>query len=213
MLYYSKSDLENLPTRFKSNLINSCTGYKSCNLLGTISEKGVTNLAIFNSIMHIGSNPPLLGFILRPLTVKRDTYENLMLNGDFTVNHVNKSIIKSAHQTSANYEKEISEFEKTGLTAEYLDGFSAPYVGESTIKLGCRYENAYEIKENGCLLIIGSILHIYLPKETQHKDGWVQLDKAQSISAIGLDGYALPELLTRLAYARPDKFEDTPDEP
>lgn len=205
--------MENLPTRFKSNLINSCTGYKSCNLLGTISEKGVTNLAIFNSIVHIGSNPPLLGFILRPLTVKRDTYENLMFNGDFTVNHVNKSIIKSAHQTSAKYEKEISEFEKTGLTAEYLDGFPAPYVGESMIKLGCRYENAYEIKENGCLLIIGSILHIYLPKEIQHKDGWVQLDKAQSISAIGLDGYALPELLTRLAYARPGKFEDTPDEP
>ncbi|WP_282163082.1 flavin reductase family protein [Ulvibacterium marinum] len=213
MLYYSRSDLENLPTRFKSNLINSCTGYKSCNLLGTISEKGVTNLAIFNSIVHIGSNPPLLGFILRPLTVKRDTYENLMLNRDFTVNHVNKSIIKSAHQTSAKYEKEISEFEKTGLTAEYLDGFPAPYVGESMIKLGCRYENSYEIKENGCLLIIGSILHIYLPIETQHKDGWVQLDKAQSISAIGLDGYALPELLMRLAYARRDEFENTPNEP
>ncbi|WP_422083902.1 flavin reductase family protein [Ulvibacterium sp.] len=207
MVHYSKSDLDNLPTRYKSNLINSCTGYKSCNLLGTISGKGITNLAIFNSIIHIGSNPALLGFILRPLTVRRDTYENLRQNGDFTLNHVNKSILEQAHQTSAKYEKGISEFEKTGLTPEYLDDFRAPYVKESIIKLGCRYENAYEIKENGCLLIIGSIRHIYLPKTIQHTDGWVQLDKAQTLSAIGLDGYALPELLARLAYARPDEFK------
>ncbi|WP_299529385.1 flavin reductase [Ulvibacterium sp.] len=206
MVHYSRSDLDKLPSRFKSNLINSCTGYKACNLLGTVSKEGTTNLAIFNSIIHIGSNPALLGFILRPLTVRRDTYENLRQNGCFTVNHVNKSIMEKAHQTSAKYEKQISEFEKTGLTAEYIDDFQAPYVKESTIKLGCHYENAYEIKENGCLLIIGSIHHIYLPENIQHTDGWVQLDKAQTLSGVGLDGYALPELLTRLAYARPDEF-------
>lgn len=204
MIHYSRSHLNDLPSRFRSNLINSCTGYKSCNLLGSISGKGNLNLAIFNSIVHIGSNPAFLGFILRPTTVRRDTYDNLRQNGHFTVNHVNKSILGAAHQTSAKYEGHISEFEKTGLTPEYLHDFPAPYVKESIIKLGCHFENAYEIKENGCLLIVGSIHHIYLPKTIQHSDGWVQLDKAHTLSGIGLDGYALPELLVRLAYARPD---------
>lgn len=205
MRHYSRKNLENLPSRFRANLINSCTGYKSCNLLATRSNEENTNLAIFNSIVHVGSNPPLLGFILRPLTVRRDTYRNFKENGFFTVNQVNKMIFKEAHHTSAKYENDISEFSKTNLTEEYLDDFQAPYVKESAIKIGCTYRNEYHIKENGCLLIIGAIEHIYLPNEIVHEDGWVQLDKGGTISAIGLDGYALPQLLGRFAYARPDE--------
>ena len=71
--YLNTTDLGNMPSRKRTHLINSCTGYKSANLLGTKSKNGKTNLAIFNSVIHIGSNPPMLGLILRPLTVKRDT--------------------------------------------------------------------------------------------------------------------------------------------
>ncbi len=207
MKHFNKQELDKLPSRYRAHLINSCTGYKSANLLGTKSIKGNSNLAIFNSVVHIGSNPPMLGFILRPLTVKRNTYSNFKETGFFTVNQVNKVIIKDAHHTAACYEEDISEFSKTNLTETYFDDFLAPYVTQSAIKIGCSYVNEYEIKENGCVLIIGAIEHIYLPKELLHADGWAQLDKAETVSAIGLDGYALPTLLNRFAYAKPD--EDT----
>ena len=205
MPHYSRDDLSELPSRFRTNLINSCTGYKSSNLLGTKSLEGTTNLAIFNSVIHIGSNPAMLGFILRPLTVRRDTYDNFKDTGYFTVNQVHKDIVVEAHHTAAKYEDGISEFSKTNLTEEYLDHFPPPYVKESTIKIGCKYVNEYEIKENGCLLIIGTIEHLYLPEEIIHKDGWVQLDRVNTVTAIGLDGYALPKLLDRFCYARPDE--------
>ena len=194
-----------MPSRKRAHLINSCTGYKSANLLGTKSKNGETNLAIFNSVIHIGSNPPMLGFILRPLTVKRDTYSNFKETGVFTVNQVNKDMIKDAHHTAANYDEQISEFSKTNLTESYLDDFNAPYVSQSNIKLGCRYINEYEIKENGCLLIIGAIEHIYLSDDILEEDGWVNLEKASTVSLIGLDGYALPELLNRFNYAKPNE--------
>lgn len=177
--------------------------------MGSVSKTGQPNVAIFNSVVHIGSNPPMLGFIVRPLTVPRDTYSNFKETGFFTVNQVHKGIIKQAHHTAASYEKDTSEFEKTGLTPTYLEDFQAPYVVESAIKIGCSYVNEYEIKENGCLLIIGAIEHIYLPEELIHKDGWVQLDKADTVAAIGLDGYALPHLLDRFAYAKPDEETKT----
>lgn len=205
MKHFTTSLLSELPSRYKANLINSCTGYKSSNLLGSISKTGTSNLAIFNSVVHIGSNPPMLGFILRPLTVRRDSYNNFKSAGLFTVNQVSQNIIKEAHHTSAKYEEGISEFEKSGLTETYLDAFEAPYVNESPIKIGCRYINEYEIKENGCLLIIGAIEHIYLPEESITKDGWVHLDKTNAISSVGLDGYALPKIIERLAYARPEE--------
>lgn len=205
MKHFTTSILEELPSRYRANLINSCTGYKSSNLLGTISPSGHTNLAIFNSVVHIGSNPPMLGFILRPLTVRRDSYNNFKAAEYFTVNQVSQDIIAAAHHTSAKYDEGISEFKKSGLTESYLDDFKAPYVVESPIKIGCRYINEYEIKENGCLLIIGAIEHIYLPEESIAYDGWVHLDKTKAISAVGIDGYALPKIIERLAYARPDE--------
>ena len=205
MKHFDSINFSELPSRFKANLINSCTGYKSSNLLATANDKGVSNLAIFNSVVHIGSNPPMLGFILRPLTVRRDTYNNFKSTGYFTVNQVAKDIFPKAHQTAAKYDEDTSEFAQTGLTEQYLDDFKAPYVKESRIKLGCSYENEYEIKENGCLLIIGKIQHLYLPEELIHKDGWVQLDKADTVTSIGLDGYALPTVLDRLSYAQPNQ--------
>lgn len=205
MKHFNKKELAQLPSRYKAHLINSCTGYKSANLLGTKSKLGLTNLAVFNSVVHIGSNPPMLGFIVRPLTVKRNTYSNFKESGYFTVNQVSKAFIKDAHHTSARYEVEVSEFSKTNLSESYLDNFYAPYVAQSAIKIGCRYSNEYEIKENGCVLIIGEIEHLYLPEDSIHTDGWVQLDKTESVAIVGLDGYALPALLDRFAYAEPNK--------
>tara|TARA_R110000868_G_scaffold318551_2_gene579265 strand:+ start:129 stop:764 length:636 start_codon:yes stop_codon:yes gene_type:complete len=203
--HFNKEDLGKMPSRYRAHLINSCTGYKSANLLGSKSGAGISNLAIFNSVVHIGSTPPMLGFILRPLTVKRNTYSNFKESGFFTVNQVNEAIIEDAHHTAASYDEDISEFSKTNLTESYLDNFQAPYVKESVIKLGCSYVNEYEIKENGCLLIIGAIEHVYLPEDILHDDGWLQLDKVNTTAINGLDAYALPQLLARFAYATPDE--------
>ncbi len=205
MSHFTLKSLNELPSRYRANLINSCTGYKSCNLIASKSNTGVSNVAIFNSIVHIGSHPPMLGFILRPVTVPRGTYENIKKTEFFTVNQVHKDFIPSAHHTAAKYDTLTSEFDKTELTEEYIDNFHAPYVKNSPIKIGCKYVNEYVIKENNTILIIGTIEHLYLKDGLIHDDGWVQLDKADIVSCIGLDGYALPKLLDRYEYAKPEK--------
>ncbi len=204
MLHLDPNNLNEMPSRYRANLINSISGFKSCNLIGTRSSKGITNLAVFNSVIHIGSSPPLLGFVLRPLTVRRDTFENIRETGQFTVNQVSYQMAELAHQTSAKYEQDVSEFKAVGLTEEYLEPIEAPYVAESALKIGCSYKNHYRIEENGCLLVIGSVDHIYMPEDIQDPDGFVRLEKINTVASTGLDGYALPKFLGRLAYARPD---------
>lgn len=189
----------------KVNLINSVTGYKSANLIGTKNSKGVSNLAVFNSVCHLGSSPMLIHFTLRPHTVARHTYENILETKYFTINQINKNIIEQAHYTSASFPAEISEFDATGLTEEYKDDFMAPFVAQSSVQLGCEYVNTYEIKENGCLLVIGAIKHLYFETHMQDKDGFLNLDKAETVCINGLDEYALPKPVVRLAYARPDE--------
>ena len=58
------------------------------NLIATKSNDGFPNVAVFSSVTHLGSNPPLLGFITRPAFVPRNTYENIRKTGIYTINHI-----------------------------------------------------------------------------------------------------------------------------
>ena len=206
MIHYSRTDIDQMDKIFRLNLINSCTGFKSANLLGTKSLNGVSNVAVFSSITHLGSNPPLIGFILRPTTVPRDTYRNIKDTGVFTVNHIYSDIIEDAHHTSAKYPDEVSEFTKTGLEEEFLGDFPATFVKGAKIRLGCRFLNEYVIKENDTLLLVSAIEHVFVADQNiQQEDGWLKLENANTVAINGLDGYATTRLLDRYAYARPKK--------
>ena len=186
------------------NLINSCTGYKSANLIATKSTEGKSNIAIFSSVTHLGSDPALIGFIVRPTTVPRDTYKNIKETGYFTVNHVTAAMIADAHHTSANYEPGVSEFEKTNLEEEYKENISIPFAKGSPIQLYCKYVNEYYIKENNTIHVIASIEKLFYDEDLRHEDGWLQIDKGNVVTLNGLDAYCLPKLLDRYQYARKD---------
>lgn len=202
--HFNAEDYQSMERRYRTNLINSLTGFKSGNLIGTISSDGKTNLAIFSSAVHIGANPPFIGLIFRPVSVPRHTYENIKANGYYTVNHVNRSFFKQAHQTAARYPEDISEFETVQLTPEFSDIHPAPYVKESHIKMGVKYEEEYHIKINNTILIVGSVIETFLPIECLMNDGAVDLEKAGTVAVCGLDSYHETRKLARLSYAKPD---------
>jgi flavin reductase (DIM6/NTAB) family NADH-FMN oxidoreductase RutF len=205
MLHFKRSDIDAMEKIFRLNLINSCTGYKSANLIGTQSKEGKTNLAVFSSITHLGSNPPLIGFVLRPTTVPRDTYRNLKESSLFTVNHIHYKSVADAHHTSAKYPEDVSEFSKTDFEPEYLDGFQAPFVKDAKVRLGCRFLNEYPIKENNTLLLVSEIEAIHIEDGILEADGWLNLEHAGSVSINGLDGYSKPKLIERFVYAKPTR--------
>jgi flavin reductase (DIM6/NTAB) family NADH-FMN oxidoreductase RutF len=198
----SKANIGAMDKVPRLNLINSCTGYKSANLIATKSIDGQSNMAIFSSVTHLGSDPAMIGFIMRPTTVPRDTYKNIKETGFFSINHVTVDMIEDAHHSSANYDMGISEFDKTNLEEEFKTGIEIPFVKGSPVQLYCKYLNEYHIKENDTIHIIASIERLFFEEELQHEDGWLQLDKGNVVTVNGLDGYCLPKLVDRLKYAR-----------
>ncbi len=204
MKHFTREDLDNLQRRKRANLINSITGYKPANLIGSVSEKGNTNLAIFSSCVHLGANPPLIGFILRPVgEVPRHTYENIIENGFYTINHIHKFFIENAHFTAAKFDQEISEFDSCGLTEEFIEDFKAPFVKESKIKMGVKYVDEMLIKQNGTILVIGEIQHIILPEEYIKENGNIDLNLAEDVAITGLDTYHEVKEITSFPYAKP----------
>jgi flavin reductase (DIM6/NTAB) family NADH-FMN oxidoreductase RutF len=205
MRHFELKELEGLSKIYRLNLINSVTGYKSAHLIGSISPSGDENLAVFSSIIHLGSNPALIGFILRPKTVPRNSHANMKSTGVFTLNAISSNQIEDAHHTSAKYPDNISEFDQTNLEPEIKEGWKAPYVKGAQIQIGCSYVNEYLIKENDTVLVVGKIEHLFIEEQLLGKDGWIQLDKGDIVSINGLDGYAIPTLIKRFEYARPKK--------
>ncbi|MFD2724618.1 flavin reductase family protein [Hyunsoonleella rubra] len=203
MKFFSATDIQQLNHIYKINLINSCSGYKSANLIGSISENGLENVAVFSSVTHIGSNPAMLGFFLRPTTVLRNTYENIKATGLYTINPIYQDIISDAHHTSAKYDVAISEFDMTNLEAEYKSNFPAPFVKNAPIQLEMEYVEEYFIKANQTILVIGKINGLYLNDNLIESDGFINLSKAQIATINGLDGYAVPTTKTRFGYQRP----------
>lgn len=188
---------------FRRNFINCLSGFKSVNLVGTISEKGETNVAIFSQVFHIGASPPLMGVLVRPDSVDRHTLQNIRATKVFTLNHIQADFYQKAHQTSARYS--TSEFEATGLTPAYYEGFSAPFVQESPLQIGLRLAEEHRLEINGTHLLIGAVELVHVEPEAIMEDGFLDLERLGSITCSGLDSYHSTQLLGRLAYAKPDK--------
>lgn len=189
--------------------INSVSGIKPANLIGSIAEDGKTNLAIFSSVFHLGSDPALLGFITRPTgEVPRHTFENLLKNHQYTINHVPSSFTENAHYTSAKLERDQSEFDVCGFTAEYISDFKAPFVKESSLKLGMKFKQTIDIELNGTILVIGEIEHLIMPETAIDDEDDVNLAAINSVGISGLNTYYDLKKIDRYPYARASEVPD-----
>lgn len=203
MLDLNSTQILEMEKYYRINLANSLTGYKALNLLGTASEEGVTNLCIVSSVFHLGSNPPLFGLIIRPEREHNDTLKNIKLTGQYTLNNVLPQFYKQAHQTSAGYASGASEFAECGFNELYAPDFKAPFVKESSIRIGLQLKELIEMTMNRTTLVIGEVEHVLTDDSLIGEDGFIDPVKAGTVTLTGLDSYYLTEPLGRLAYAKP----------
>ncbi len=202
--YISQDDFEKMERLYRANLINSVSGLKPLNLIGTINESGITNVAVFSSVMHLGANPALLAFIQRPLTNTSNTYKNILTTKYYTINHVNTNIVENAHYTSAKFDDNISEFETCKLTPVFTNNFKAPYVLESAIQIGMELLEFVPIKHNNTTLVVGKIIAINIAEELINEDGNIDLAKSKSVSVAGLETYYKSTAIAKFPYAKPE---------
>lgn len=202
-MHLTRADIDAMEHLYKINLMNSISGYKPANLIGTKSKEGVTNVAVFSSVVHYGSSPAILGFVVRSTTVLRNTYENIKQTGFYTINAISESFIEDAHHTSAKYPKDISEFDKANLSEAYKNDFFAPFVAESSLQIGMQFLEEYHIKANNTILVLGKVTDLYFKESMLSEDGFLNLSKEKIAAINGLDTYMVAENYKRLSYQRP----------
>ena len=211
----NQQEIQGLDKEFRRAFINSLAGFRQAVLVGTQSAAGKTNLAIFNSLIHLGANPALFGLINRPDSVQRDTLQNIESQGVYTLNYVAGADYQKAHQTSARYPQGVSEFEQVGFQEQYRPSleapfepqltppFPAPFVAGAMVQIGMKFEERVDLQINGTVLLIGSIQSVYIDDALVAADGFVNLSEAGVLVSQGLDAYFTTSPLGRLPYAKP----------
>ena len=199
----TRDDIAQFEQRYRTAFVNSLVGFRQAVLVGTKSLDNNSNLAIFNSLIHLGANPALLGLINRPDSVQRDTLQNIIETKEYTLNYVRSKEYEKAHQTSARYDKGISEFEKVGFEELYHPFCFAPFVKDAVVSIAMNLEEIIPIKINGTVMIIGSITQVLIAAEMIETDGFVALSKEDVLISQGLDAYFVSKPIGRLPYAKP----------
>lgn len=198
-------ELSGMDRFYRANLVNSLSGFKPVSLIGTVNKEGATNLAVFSNIVHLGAEPAMVGFVNRPKEAAPHTLANIEETGWYTINLIPSAYAQQAHQTSAKYGEEESEFDAVGFTPEWSDGIPAPFVGQSVVKYAVRLTEVIPIKWNGTFFVIGSIERMIVPESLLESDGFLSLEKADTLCSLGIDGYYKTQKIARFAYAKPGK--------
>src|SRR5690606_28692463 len=116
------------------------------------------------------------------------TFTNIMETDYYTINHIHPEFIKNAHYTSGNFSKGISEFQRCGLTEEYFEDFNAPFVKESTFKMGLQFKEKIDITLNNTILVIGEIVQLLMPDTVLINDD-IDLQASNAVGISGLNSY------------------------
>ncbi len=203
MQTFTAADIAGMELLSRVQFATSLPGAKPISLIGTIDHSGQTNLAPFSSVLHLGSSPCLLGMVSRPDLVDRHTLANLSETRAWTINHLHPEIVDAAHQCSARYPKEITEFDASGLTAHYETGFAAPFVAESRFRIGLELEDIIHIPANDTKLIVGRVVLVQVADDGLTDHGGIDLVGLECLASTALDTYFRLQPLARLAHAKP----------
>jgi flavin reductase (DIM6/NTAB) family NADH-FMN oxidoreductase RutF len=203
MQQFNSEDIKSWERFYRANFISCLSGFKPAQLIGTCDKEKKENLAIFQNMVHLGSDPALIGFINRPIEASSHTIENIRATGQYSINMVNEQLVEKAHQTSAKYAGGESEFIETGIEPMYHNGITAPFVLGSPIQIAMRFVEISRIMYNKTFLVVGAVERVWVDETLLAPDGFLNLEKAGAIATLGLDGYYKPELIGRYSYAKP----------
>ena len=163
-------------------------------LVGSIDKKNNCNLAPFSFFNAFGANPPIVGFspaLSGRTGLPKDTLLNIKETKEFTISIVNSEIVEQISLSSCEFDKNIDEFSKSGLT-KLISKMINPYgVAESKFIMECKLYNIIELgnKPGSGNLILGEVLQFHINKSILTKTNSVDPYKLDPIARNGGSWY------------------------
>lgn len=163
-------------------------------LVSTTSKDGINNLAPFSYFNGVCSKPPTIMFApaRRGWDGKeKDTLINIRDTKEFSINIVSEAIAEKMVICSTDFEKEIDEYTKSGLSPTASKKIIPPIVSESKVSLECKLNKIVQIGEDEAgsgFIVIGTIILFHVDDHV-YNNGRIILNKLQPIGRVAGNGY------------------------
>jgi flavin reductase (DIM6/NTAB) family NADH-FMN oxidoreductase RutF len=160
----------------------------------TVDGDGNFNLSPYSFFNVFSANPPILVFSpvrrMRDNTTK-DTLENARETGELVVNIVNYDLVQQMSLSSTNYDTNIDEFIKSGLTPVASDIVQAPRVAESPVQFECIVQEIKELGKDGGAgnLIICEVVCVHINDDILDGNGDIDPLKIDTVARMGGNWY------------------------
>ncbi|KAK1232337.1 hypothetical protein PQX77_004542 [Marasmius sp. AFHP31] len=156
----------------------------------------------------VSHNPPLVSvsFLLSTKRPK-DTRENILSTGEFTVNIISENFVEAANSCSVEAPASVDEWIVSGLTMEPSREVKPPCVKESAVSIECKLHFHHDItaldsQQITNTLVLGLIKQVHVRESVLSPDG-LQIDPAllRPVARLGgtaysrlTDGFELPRV-------------------
>lgn len=158
--------------------------------VSTVDEDGNPNLAPYSFFNAFSSNPPILVFSSNRRVVDnttKDTLANVMATKEVVISVVNYDIVRQMTVASVQFDKDISEFEKAGLTPIPAHDVKPFLVKESPVNMECRVQEIQPLGEHGGAghLIICEVIKMHIKDEVIDENGRIDPHKIDLMGRMG----------------------------
>ena len=89
---------------------------------------------------------------------------------------------------------------------EFIDGISAPFVKNSSLKIGLKLREVIHLGINKTEFVIGEVICVDVSENHIEKDGYIDIESLSTVGVTGLDAYHEIKKPTRLSYAKPGQL-------
>ena len=179
--------------------------------VSTKSKNGILNLAPFSYFNGVCSNPPTIMFAPARKGydgLTKDTLNNIRDTEEFVVNIVSEGIVEPMVACATDFEKEVNEFEVSGLTPVDSVKVAPPCVKESKVSFECRLQTIVPVGEaepGGGFVVIGNIVMFHVDDDV-YRDGRIDLDALKPVGRLAGNNYSrINDVFTVVRQIKPDK--------
>lgn len=163
-------------------------------LASTIDKEENRNVSPFSFFNVFSSNPPILIFSparrVRDNTIKH-TLENVLEIAEVVIGVVNFDMVQQVSLSSTEYEENVNEFIKSGLTEAKAELVKPSLIQESPVNFECKVIEVKALGKNGGAgnLVICEVVKIHINENYVDENGKLIQQKLNLVSRLGGNWY------------------------
>ncbi len=155
--------IEDMDQAMRYRMVTSCTVPRPIAWVTTRSAAGVVNAAPFSSYNYIAHSPPMVAINVGSRAGNlKDTARNMVETREFVINVPTEETLDVMHQTSSEYEAEVSETDLLHIPLMPSEFVKPPRIAISPIHLECRLTQVMPLGNGFNTLYVGEIVAFHL---------------------------------------------------